>query len=392
VPGSDAGSATLDQGAVDSGGNVDTTDARPVDTGVPVVKDAGGGDDGNTSTGPCPVSGQILCGGVCIDGQSDPTNCGACGHNCAGQSCVDGACTPIALSTEFTPLGGITQDATTIYFTSAGAVKSVPKAGGTTTTIVSGLTALGLGIAVDSTDAYVALGGQWPGKIVRISLATGTMTDLATAQPGPQAVVIDATNVYWTTYGSGAGNGTVAMCAKAGCNDQPTLINNRLGTQNPMSFGPPVNLVADSTNIYFTSLLGTGELHKAPLGGGPDTTIASSLGSASGLAIANGVLGVAGWGQGGAINTVPTSGGTATLVSWDQIFPISVAITTTDAYWTVYNPQWNSGGQVFKCPLTGCGKAPQILSRNVQPAEGIIADSTHVYWLSNDGSVYKTPL
>jgi len=40
----------------------------------------------------CPT-GMTLCGGVCVDLMSDPSNCGACGDPCAG-CCIGGACTP----------------------------------------------------------------------------------------------------------------------------------------------------------------------------------------------------------------------------------------------------------------------------------------------------------
>jgi hypothetical protein len=38
--------------------------------------------------------GKLLCGGACVDGQSDPGHCGSCGVACAaGQTCRAGVCT-----------------------------------------------------------------------------------------------------------------------------------------------------------------------------------------------------------------------------------------------------------------------------------------------------------
>jgi hypothetical protein len=46
---------------------------------------------------PCP-SGEVLCGGLCVDEQTDLSNCGACGHVCPNAefeaSCQNGACAP----------------------------------------------------------------------------------------------------------------------------------------------------------------------------------------------------------------------------------------------------------------------------------------------------------
>ena len=41
---------------------------------------------------PC-AQGQVVCGGVCVDTQSDDANCGSCGNACGGGStCSNGAC------------------------------------------------------------------------------------------------------------------------------------------------------------------------------------------------------------------------------------------------------------------------------------------------------------
>jgi hypothetical protein len=53
-----------------------------------------GGTGGNTDTGPsgC-AAGQTLCGGACVDLQSDGKHCGACGKACeSGRFCSQGSC------------------------------------------------------------------------------------------------------------------------------------------------------------------------------------------------------------------------------------------------------------------------------------------------------------
>jgi hypothetical protein len=60
-------------------------------------------------------------------------------------------------------------------------------------------------------------------------------------------------------------------------------------------------------------------------------------------------------------------------------------VCRVNAYWTLDEPT-----AVFECPLSGCGTAPLFLPYGTQPCESIVADATF-YWLSNDGTVLKTP-
>ncbi len=388
-------SAGADVGPPDSGGAVgqdaagqDATAgqdaAQPADAAQPDVTPP-------VDTGPsCSAAGQIVCGGQCVDGQTDPTNCGGCGHACLGQACTAGSCAVVQLSTAFTALGGLTHDASLLYFTGAdGTLRSVAKAGGPTQTIASGLGSP-MGVAVDTAYAYVAVQGL--NKIARVTLADGSEVDLATSQPQPEAVVVDDTNVYWTTYGSGAGNGTVMMCAKTGCTTPQTLYA-QLQIPAAQQYGPSTGLAVDSMNLYFTSLDGGGQLHSYSLAAGTDQILASTYGLPAALALESGVLAVVSWGPSGRVFSAPTIPSAGTVLAAGQVYPLSAALTTSAVYWTVYNPGWDNGAQVLKCPLAGClSSGPQILAQGVQPAEGIVVDSTYVYWLSNDGTVNKTPL
>jgi hypothetical protein len=382
TPGSDA--STSNPGAGDA--SADT--ARPRDG---ATQDAVVIDTGSDATPTCQFTSQRYCSGRCIDVQLDPVNCGACGHSCMGQPCVNGSCTPVTLSSQFTPQGAIAQDATTIYFVGGdGALRSVPKAGGTTTTIATGLSTP-VALAVDATSAYVA--AQNAHAIVKVALAGGAQTTLASGQTMPQSVAVDASYVYWTTYGSGAGNGTLMKCAVGGCNNAPTILvgNMQIAQAAQSGFGPSTWLAIDPTAIFFTTFQGGGEVRRMAINGGFGTSVGlySGLGFPTSIATSGGNTVFVQGGQGGAI-TKDTPSGMVTL-AYNQPFPIGVAVTSTDVYWTYWNPGWASGAQVAKCPLAGCPNGPQALAQGIQPAEGIIVDGTSVYWLSNDGTVLKTP-
>ncbi len=66
-----------------------TTTSPPVNRGD-AMNPAADAEEVGTS---CPLAGFRLCGGVCVNGATDPANCGACGRACAStEVCLDGAC------------------------------------------------------------------------------------------------------------------------------------------------------------------------------------------------------------------------------------------------------------------------------------------------------------
>src|SRR5207247_2419244 len=61
-------------------------------SGSPTDATVSGADGSMDTSLPC-TGTEMMCGGRCIDTQSDPAHCGACGTACtAPQACVAGSC------------------------------------------------------------------------------------------------------------------------------------------------------------------------------------------------------------------------------------------------------------------------------------------------------------
>jgi hypothetical protein len=105
--------------------------------------------------------------------------------------------------------GNIVVDATSVYWsqndigTGVGYLLSVPLAGGTPTTLTSGPQFAG--IAVDSSTVYFTSNdpASGTGALATVPLAGGTVTTLVPGTSGMNAVVVDKTSVYWTNVTTG---------------------------------------------------------------------------------------------------------------------------------------------------------------------------------------------
>jgi hypothetical protein len=354
----------VDQGQADSGGGSGSSSGGAV-----------------VDSGPTCAPGLTLCNGSCTDTTSNQANCGSCGHVCQNTTCTNGACDSTVLSSAFVPPGRLTIDANNAYWTNGdGTIRSVPLAGGTTATLATGLSQP-MGIAVDAQNVYAV---SQDGRIVSVPLSgASTVTVLAQTQPNPYAMAVDATNVYWSNVGSGAGNGSIMACAKAGCGQAPTTLASGMHVQYPYG------LTVSGGDLYWTSFNFGGEINRVPTTGGMFTTFSSNLGYPYELSIAGSVTLAVLYGQGGSIALVPSSGGAATSLVGGQSFPTEGTTDGTAAYWTLTVPSAQNGATLVKAPLA-TGQA-EVLAKNMQPAGSVQVDSQNVYWLSNEGAVRALP-
>jgi hypothetical protein len=158
-------------------------------------------------------------------------------------------------------LGAIAVDATSVYWTTHkvvnfqtpriyedGSLLRMPLAGGAPTTLATGQANIGA-IAVDAANVYWANTGKAEndyadGAISKLPLSGGTPVTLASAQSWPAALAVDATNLYWANAGADAYGGTGGALMRM-----------------PLAGGPPeviasgsiVAVAVDETSVYWAS-------------------------------------------------------------------------------------------------------------------------------------------
>jgi hypothetical protein len=108
--------------------------------------------------------------------------------------------TPVPLGSSPGALNGLAVDAANVYWGTASSMMKAPIAGGgTATTVVSGN---GSPVAVDANNLYYGFhglgGSNTYGPVLQLPLAGGTPTTLATGLHMVDGIAVDAANVYWT--------------------------------------------------------------------------------------------------------------------------------------------------------------------------------------------------
>lgn len=207
----------------------------------------------------------------------------------------------------------------------------IPLAGGAPTTLASGLESV-TGIAVGPTSVYWtdAYTPNPPpdaspflnGVVMGVPLGGGTVTTLATLLANPQAIVTDGANLYWadTSPQGTAGQGTILSMPAAG------------GTPTQLVKGPyqPLVIALDAANVYW----GTAD---------------------------------------GRVMKIAKTGGTPTQLAFYETSIGDLVVDATSVYWTT------SGGDVMKTPIGGGPSTPLLVGTNGITG-GLAVDSASVYF------------
>ncbi len=197
--------------------------------------------------------------------------------------------------------GGIAVDAESVYFTNESTVMKVPIEGGTAITLASELPS-SRGFVLQGQSVY------WTAddSILRVGVGGGAVATIESGQFGLWSLASDATSLF-------------LMTSDGVAQDPTNVLNSPLGGGAAVTLaagaGDLMSLAADATGVYWTSETGGpggGALVKAPLAGGPFTTLASGLDQP---------IGTFSWAYGsGTLVTDPTS---VYTISGDSILRIA---------------------------------------------------------------------
>jgi len=259
---------------------------------------------------------------------------------------------------------GLAQDATCLYWTergNGGAIRRMPKTGGTVETLWRGVSPYGWFCAVD--DRFVYWTEFDAGTLRRVGKSGGRAVTLARGLGNPGQLCLAHGFVWWVEY---SGN---VICRLRVTGGRPeTVVAGLAG---------PQAIAVDDQAVYWTEFSDPPVLKRRRLTGGPVLTIATTKPECW-LVFAGGWLW---WTETrGFVRRVRRSGG-----SVEDLAPIppSGAFAGTDGrcfYWSEEH-----GGLLKRLPLTGQG-TPEVLLRHLKHPAVMVVDRKAVYWTDPEQS------
>ncbi len=309
-----------------------------------------------------------------------------------------------------------------------GSIVEVPISGGTTTTLVSGLTGP-YSIVTDQSHIYwidQAGTGATDGVLQKRSLSGGNPTPLATGfgaigtataptVPLSTQIAVTTTTVYWVHNTPLEGTATSPYSVRSVPIDGgkfsvfldglPPGIGNDAGADAGLYLEGslfPVAIQTDGKSLFVMNFDGTSGcsgvclagIFKTSFSGGASETVVSKLTHPDNFALTE--TGTVVYmedpkGSTGSLNSILQDGGMPLVLASDLLQPWAVATDGTSAYGVnngvVFKGIVVGAGSIFKAPLAA-GKATTVATS--QTPQAAVVDNENVYWVdSTCGTVMK---
>lgn len=304
-----------------------------------------------------------------IDIANDAANCGRCERSCLGQSCGEGMCAPEVLSTQnFGPyVYHLGLDESLLYIPGNGTLLTLPKAGGTLANLLPEGGEVGDVVSRAGYVYYVRVfGGVFvttPSGAPSTTLATFP-AGLSGNPPNLNSVRVDDENVYVASHEIDGFLGRVPIGG-----GEPTILSS--GSSHYF-----VDL--DDTNVY---VIAGGELKKIDKLSSATSVLESDVSE-----ITSDESHVYFTTLTDELARIPKLGGTAELLSTQQIERGGLHVDETRVY-------WRTPFTIESIRKDGSQSQPNTLATD-QPYDQSSAtqiDETYVYWLGKQNWLYRTP-
>ncbi len=375
-------------------GTPDVTTAD-VTADVSIPNDASS-DSNDAADAGCPA-GLERCNATCVDVstyQTDAKNCGFCAHDCLGNTCTTGVCAPLLIGTNLPNPNTLAVNSTTVYFTTSGdfsstggSVYQCPVTGcpgklGPMTTSLDNPNAIAIDAASvywdNSADLTNNVGSVMSCPLADCGKAGASRKTIAKNLSFTQGIALDATNVYFGTWGATPyfGNGTVNSCPLAGCAGAPTSVMT--------GQSEPIVIALDATTLFMApGGSAVPYIESGPIPGpsaGTRVFTAKVPNSIDGLAIFGGSI-IFVDGGGGSVDTcTETSCATATQLVTGLSAPHSLAVDVSGIYWI-------DDTGIEMCPTSGCStNKPILLATSTNALQNIAINGSFLYWVEQDMS------
>lgn len=326
----------------------------------------------------------IDCGGSSCSPCADGLNC-AMNSDCINGYCSSNVCSsgPQILVDKLADPFDLALDSGNIYWiekrVSGGALRKVPKIGGSVVTLSTNL-AEPTAVIVDANYAYVLERNNGSnGMIHRIPLGGGSAELVVGGLTNSQNNLVQAgNNLYWGDYVLGTGG--VIKSAPKGANVASTVVAQGNGLLN-------LQTALDTDGMYLYIRNDSNQMLRFPIGGG-SPSILGATGTSSFLSSIRVSAGSVYFTGDNLVGAIPSSGGAMRAVT-TATSPSTLAVDSSYVYFMEYS---SSAGNVQRAAVGG-GSVKTYYPQ--AGSIGLEVDATHVYWITslfaNQGKVMRAP-